>query len=270
MDKKIIIVREKKTSYHRLPPKSKKIPKRLYKFFSLYCEPYTTDNECLNKKKFDALKNKKIWLSHYTKMNDPFEYCGISSTGIDVNSEAGMMCKGLEDMKGQLFLSSFTKDLHNASMWTYYANNYKGFCVEFLVDDEKFNKPKPIIYTNSANTFSQNQYLSIIKKDKNCVKNLLDLTKRYVIKNKYWENEKEYRIFDFEENAKIRNENNNGLLKDLSEFGLKINAIYIGLNCCDKNKEELIEISKILNVKVYDMVKNEETLSFKFKEVNDE
>lgn len=263
---KITIIREKKTCVFNSKKIVSECPKTIYKFYSLDRGICRDEIRELNNKKFEALKNKKVWLSHFTNMNDPFEYCGIQSIDIDYNSETGAMYRGLEKVKGQLFFSSFTKNLNNASMWAYYANEYNGFCVSYSVE-ENINNPKEIKYANFSKNFSNEQYQSICQKDENAVYNLIELKNRFIIKNKYWEHEEEYRVFDSEPNAIKRYSNENGFLRNLSEFGLSINAIYIGLKCSKENETVLISIAKELNVKSYFMIKDENKMTFEFQEI---
>lgn len=139
--------------------KNKFIPRILYKYVPLLDERFV-DYEKENDKKLDTLKKNEIWVSHYQKLNDPFEYKmlyldkeRISEAGWDVKEIESF----LEFFKNRTLLSCFSTKINNIPMWSHYANNHKGFCIKYKVKnpDEIFEiryEPKreksAVIFTN--------------------------------------------------------------------------------------------------------------------------
>jgi len=106
-----------------------------------------------NTKSLSILINKKIWLATPESFNDPFD-CNIKfksqinseafnkylkqtgrTTG-DLNRDYNTFLKGLAEFRNKdikkfgVFSMSQIKD--NILMWSHYANQHEGFCIEFV------------------------------------------------------------------------------------------------------------------------------------------
>ena len=105
------------------------IPDTLYKYFSLSEDPL------LNKKKFDTLLQKKVYMSTIKDFNDPFD-----GRAFYYNPNVLKRHKRLRLHKGRL-IDDFTAYILGASltangvnsmpMWAHYASNHTGFCVSY-------------------------------------------------------------------------------------------------------------------------------------------
>lgn len=148
-------------------------------------------------------------------------------------------------------------------MWAYYANNHQGFCVEYLLCDMQKKYIFPVTYEPervSANSITTNllyEYMKMKEEgreytdtsaDANVYLQMLILS--LAAKHKSWEHEKEYRIICYRD--------------DFPAIPFKI---YIGLNCKEEYKKELIEVGRSIDgCKVYQMEFNEDSEEFGLKQ----
>lgn len=105
----------------------------------------------------NALKNDQIWLSNMKCVNDKFEgQLEISYENMKLNFEVleDMLKKKVEDIIEQIistfYIACFCESGVKDTMWSYYANNHKGFCIEYYFNS--FEKPQfifPVIYKDS-------------------------------------------------------------------------------------------------------------------------
>lgn len=120
--------------------------------------------------------------------------------------------------RGILCLS---KKFDSPLMWSHYANNHKGLCIEYDMEYSGINKAKKIIYGGSREL-----KVSLIEKWLNCgvvpeeIENVCLLTK-----SKEWSYESEWRLFG---------------QVGISGVDAKIKSIIFGLNCKDTTKAIVI------------------------------
>lgn len=74
-----------------------------------------------------------------------------------------------------------------------------------------------------------------------------------------WKDEKEYRLLYINSNLN----NQEGKLINLTEVGLKVDAIYIGYNCDEIYKTQIIEIAKSIGCDLLKMTFDEYSEEFK-------
>lgn len=141
-------------------------PTSLFKYFQV------------NDYSLDSLRKGKLWLSHPKHFNDPYD-CLFSldfvewrkssedwmrkafdknySRPKDFMSYAPMktwVTKVLEKEANELLANvgvcSLTSNQYNLLLWAHYANNHKGFCVEYRVNEEsEFKKSlRKVVYEN--------------------------------------------------------------------------------------------------------------------------
>lgn len=228
------------------------VPNKLYKYYYLYEE----DNEYAieeNKKRFNTLEQNKIWLSSFDKFNDPFE---AENMYMDINKMKELGCseeyieqiRVVQNMiKSSYKVASFSSHLNECMpMWAHYANNYKGYCVEYEI--VKKRAVFPVFYENTRNSSTIFVRIAndLLKCGKNPTKELQDLVLQeamvlmlsYCIKHKSWEYENEYRVL-------IPDHDN---LKLCEELGLKPVKIYAGLKTATSHIQRLQEISSKLGL----------------------
>ena len=232
------------------------IPDTLFKYYSL-----TEDNE-LNKKKFETLNNRKIYLSDICSFNDPFD-----SKAFYYDPKRLMSIKRLEHMDGRLIddFSAFIRStslsangVQSMPMWAHYSNNHAGFCVAY---DTKSNLDLhvftfPVQYTDERLditsmmfSFAQNTCEAINHNIETGIKKtvLNDLRIVYSsillsnVKHSSWTYENEFRCTVASNSI------------GAPYISATPKEIYIGMSCNDAHVKQLRSIGTRLNIPVYKM-----------------
>ena len=107
----------------------------IYKYVSL-CDDIET-----NKMKFSTLEKNQIWVSSTSCLNDPYEFSGMYFNK-ETLKQKGLTDDDIKDVIvfiGSVFIASFSgKMADNMPMWAHYANNHKGLCLKYKVNNKKF------------------------------------------------------------------------------------------------------------------------------------
>lgn len=239
------------------------IPLRIYKYYSL------REDEKENLRKIDTVKKNSIWSSVYSAFNDPFEYQYMYLTKdnlkkIGIPSEGKQLWDSLmEEIRKRVTTICFTENPNSMSMWAHYANEHKGFCIEYEVMDT--SNLYPVVYTEKRiQTFSlfieliYNLFCGEAKvEDKVVIFRYIMLLGAF--KDKSWEQEKEIRAIFL--NTKV-DLNAKGKVFECNQIGVRPVKIYIGVKCNDANRELLISMAKDINIEYKNcMLSNEEKFS---------
>lgn len=248
------------------------IPDTLFKFYSL------NDNRKLNQKKFKTLQNKQIFMANIKDFNDPFDGKAFF---YDSNQLADI--KRLEHIGGKI-IDDFTAfhrgtalTANNTScmpMWAHYSNNHQGFCVAYDMKNPANTALSgctfPIQYTDQRLdiTSFMKKYVSMVsfeidRQTAQGIKKIVinDLSLIYVaqylsnIKHLTWQYEKEFRC------------TNGAKAKGMPYIDAVPKAIYIGMNCNEQNRKELISIAKQQSVPIYEMKLNDLSENYSLEEV---
>ena len=212
------------------------------------------------------LEKQRLFLSEEGKMNDVFE--GLSC---EINDKIIFNLKKLSDLA---YIKSFSEKNKDLKMWSMYADNYEGMCVEYDINDmEKTLQYHmfPIIYPKEkilkSNLDTICSELSTIKKDLNEGNGvtefgfLKDIMQLFLIKPKEWENEQEWRLifsylqlhFSYED---VEEENcESPELYRINDRTIEFpyaKKIYLGPKMPNNKKEHIYEIAKRLNLEIYD------------------
>ena len=145
----------------------------------------------------DILINKRLYASKYLNLNDPMEgaFC------LDKNVSYSTIAE-LRDDRANTLICSLSKTHKNGLMWSMYADEHRGCCIELEVTSPKW-KRIDVTYTNS---------LPIITEENASVDTILS------IKSNQWKHEEEVRFIQIDSNSpylKIR-------IKRIY-FGMKMN-----------------------------------------------
>lgn len=234
------------------------VPEYLCKWYSLQddsqegiCEHEQEKRKSKNAKRFKSLSNSENWFDTRFNQNDPFDmqlydldYDRIKKEKMEefipVYEEV------LNMLRDSLLLCSFCdSEINNLPMWANYSNNHQGYCVKYKVNNKKlFYK---ICYTPTI--AMANDLINAVVHDANIVheqkkptKETDELRAAFLIvnncKHDSWKSENEYRCLYPITNEKLKGRNvSNNII------GLVPEEIYIGLNCSEKNKKELIRIA---------------------------
>ena len=189
----------------------------------------------------DIVLNQRLHCSTYPELNDPFE--GIFKTTLHQRRTYNKV----EDFFGgeidKIKICSFSSDLNDVRLWSYYADGHKGVVFEINLSGLE-TKLHEVHYSENLPWGVSPQEVSIL---------LSGWTKPHDVlsrKTNHWKFESEYRIID-----------ESKYLEEGKFFGIKdrIKAIYLGTRTSDSHRKLLNKIvpSKIL---IYTTKINKETI----------
>lgn len=191
---------------------------------------------------FDDLNNNEMSFSPVSFFNDPFD-CDylfqVTSKNINDNDKLKLeqtVNKTKEDEKKRYRIACLSEDNDSILMWSHYANNHKGVCIEYDFQEliEKFKCDLfPIIYVKRRKKYTPYDLIN----------SSLTFQKSVFLKADVWSYEKEWRILKCFQN-------------DIMQFGkdtFKPKAIYLGYKIDEESKERLINICKDNNLECWQM-----------------
>jgi hypothetical protein len=249
------------------------IPKMVYKYYSL------ADNDEINKIKLQTLGDRKIYLSPMSSLNDPFEgkalfYNEIKLQQIERLKEHNG--KLIDDFSSMSLITSFTKNnVNSMPMWAHYSNNHSGYCVEYDTEEKENSLLKsllmPVQYTNERLEVTDivkgqaEKIISLVEKNIQLgIKETLyeDLIMIWLVafyscvKHTSWKYENELRVVA----GKI----------ETKYLDAHPSSIFIGENCKQDHKDQLIVIANYLNIPAFQMYFDEQSVSYelKYEQVN--
>ena len=240
------------------------VPAKLYKFCPLFKDP--TESQ----QRLKCLQKNKLWLSTYESLNDPFDlspfyidYEKLAQYGYppEVISRFDNLLKYVS--RDSIAICSLTQNTWKSMlMWAHYANNHRGFCIEYEVLNSQYiwdvnYATKRLALANSLINLliesykgnMDNQYFGLI-------------IQQNLIKSIEWEYEHEYRILQLK--ADVPGIGSYGGEADITTLGLKVSKIIIGWQC--KHYDQLADIAQKLECKI-SLVEPSKT-SFQMEEVN--
>lgn len=241
-----------------------KAPKHLYKYYA--------DNE----RDVETVFNNEMWYSAPVCFNDPYD-CDfaidepatidslLSSIARDNNIKRGSSAwknayiatkkefpsfrNAIISMKSSMGVACLSENYDTILMWSHYANNHKGICVEYsLIDFVRCLSltPIPVIYTKEKSVLS-NLRVNSIEKD------MMDFfLKSIVHKDSTWEYENEWRIVRDNKacGEKWNNEKHGALLESV-----RPESVTLGCNVKPQFEDEIKAKCKSEGIRVHKMVK---------------
>ena len=162
--------------------------------------------------------------------------------------------------KEEVYLTCFSKTNIINPMWAHYAYNHTGICIEYDLKDlnEKYILKwcYPVKYENNYD------YTKELMNIKNNGDKLLHET--LLKKSTEWKYEKEWRILiDYDIQL-------SGLIKKGNDYFLKLpkpQAIYLGINISNKNREKILKICEDREISAYQMEINRKNHQLKTKDI---
>ena len=261
-----------------IPATKKKYPQKIYKYISLFeleeceynvCNLYTsqleyenyllkvqkpTNNEC----KLLSLVTNSLWLSRCSNsnLNDPFEgrrivydidYLHLNEEEINYWKEYA------EEIRDNLFLCCFSKNPDSPPMWANYANNYRGYCLEFEIIS-------PDCLWEVYYGYGKNSTHSIFDGlEKDLIELRIDRDEAYkYIKQLhiFWASSK-HRDWEYENEIRaLLVDLNNEMNVKYETIGIKLSAIIVGYNCAKEHREFLQYIADKLSIPLKTTVLN--------------
>lgn len=190
-----------------------------------------TLNDILN------LSNNKLPFCSASMLNDPFE--------CTYKSNLGELDNDIEKERKERKICSFSERKDNILMWSHYANNHKGFCIEYKFSDllRSSGLLMPVIYSKKLPGKSEPINIEVI-----------------FTKSIDWEYEHEWRIIDY--NTRENNEYKETF--SLINVPIKPESIYLGCNIENSVKEYLIKYCKNNKIKIYKSEKSKENYGLVF------
>ncbi len=79
----------------------------------------------------DAIVNNYIWCGDFMKLNDPTEGDFVLSLRLAKKPHADAVLTAITTGQTGVGIASLSDTLNNDLMWTHYANNWSGVCIEF-------------------------------------------------------------------------------------------------------------------------------------------
>lgn len=237
------------------------VPHKLYKFVWLEDDSksllhWKIKERKSNSLKFSALQNNYLWLSHVKQLNDPYEYkcmyvnkekfrkAGYSDEIIATFENI------LQDNMNQMGVTCFSEKEpeNNMPMWDYYANNGRGFCIEYeVISPNQIHKvfyepdriPLAIILTDMMGEFYKNKKGLVMDESKmEFCSNVIIM--QLFMKHTSWQHEQEYRL------VYPLSPGTTGCKVGIMGAGLKVNRIIAGMNCSKEHRDILNTISNEL------------------------
>lgn len=243
-------------------------PASLYKYYR--------DNNDLH---LNNIKNNKMWYSSPCKFNDVFD-CDIffdkekifdnlwrlisaekyvlygspkeRELRAEINEIIESKVKELAVLKDRTGVSCFSELKDSLLMWAHYADNHRGFCVEYNllnINKKLMFTPVPVIYTDEIACFDFADF-EILKKGGSI--KLID--KIVSFKSPEWSYEKEWRIIrDKGACGDKWDDNKKGALLDM----IKPSSIILGCNAKLDFEQKVREYCQNSRINLYKMEKDE-------------
>ncbi len=188
-----------------------------------------------NTNSLSILINRKIWVAKPESFNDPFDCLNKFNTVINDESLRKFIKRNKIEVKNySSYKQGFIKQLkktedeldsdigvfsmssvgHNSLMWSHYADEHRGFCIEFVRKPGNnlgnFEMTKPVEYKRNF------PKINILDSD-GCMNKYVH-QKKYFVKDEDWKYEKEWRL------TSLKGNKAEDLPSDISSviFGLKI------------------------------------------------
>ncbi|NMB08282.1 MAG: DUF2971 domain-containing protein [Tissierellia bacterium] len=247
------------------------VPNKVYKFIYLSESQEYEENdnyEKLNDIKINSIQEKLFWLSTYERLNDPFE---LKTLYIDesIIKKYNYPINIIENIQHQylngFLIACFTINNVSSSMpmWAHYANNHRGFYVEYRINKPDFfypisyeseRAPANMLYMNTISLIMKNIKLKLtdIEKQKLDLYSYL-LFHNSTIKHKSWEYENEWRLlfpkFLVKKSIKV----NEGISIPMSVLGIEPTGIYLGMCCEELHSKKLKKMANKLGIDIYRM-----------------
>lgn len=232
-------------------------PKRLFKYLNI--NNYTLEN----------LSTNNLVFRDYRFYNDPYD----SFIGFDIGkTKYKMIALGSEimlnleheDIKTQqykianfinnnmvfaYYCCCFSEVNNSILMWSHYANEHKGFCIEYNFQDllDCYREIYPIVYKIEMNNSNIISFERGVTSD-----NKIRLFTKYID----WAYEKEWRVVKFK--------NNESNIWKLFKTPIPV-SVYMGCKISDKDREALINLAINKKFNLYQMKMN--TKSFKLEAI---
>lgn len=231
-----------------LPEVRKHFPQKIYKYYSL------SDDPAKNHQKLEAVERDQIWASLYSEFNDPYEcqYMYLNQADLE---ELGFPPQSkkiwdalMEEIRQRITTICFTQNPNDMPMWAHYANEHKGFCVEYKIDI--LDNLYPVFYVEKrlkAQALFINLVYAFFNQEVTSDERRI-LLKHIILmsafKDNSWSSENEIRAIFLNPKSDI----NKGKLFSCKEIGIHPTKIYIGAKCDQDYSQALFSIAQTMQI----------------------
>lgn len=170
--------------------------------------------------------------------------------------------KRLADIRKQMFTGCFSQTYDSILMWSHYASDHKGVCIEVELDEDpehlfrvEYSEQRPQIETRKI---LAEVYKSMLQKNNPIKNDRLHswIVQPYITKAREWSYEKEYRVIYTEEELQ-----EHGVPKDVGKDGveryfpkvLSIKRVFLGAAMPEKEKEGIRHLAQENEIPVIEM-----------------
>lgn len=175
--------------------------------------------------------DKKLYGALYSEMNDPME-------GYFTYSENGHFMRRLVEGKNSTYICSLSRSGNIGLMWTHYANENRGCCIEVEVTSETWDEVE-VRYSRRMPEV----------KHSGCVKDILG------VKSEAWRYEQEIRFLSPETQ----------IGKTRPRLTVRVNRIFLGFKVNRSLRSHLHKIIKALDPKIEVVDMQKEWLDYGYK-----
>ncbi len=152
------------------------------------------------------LSDEKLYAATFTELNDVME--GAFTSNKNIKEEYKNF---IREEKGNIYICSLSKSPDNPLLWAYYANGFKGICIEIEINNNIVDGSHIEYNNHTPRIYKDDHKYTIAKKL---------LSRKYTC----WRMEDEYRLFS--------------KTKDITQ-GFKIKGIYLGVRISNKDRIEI-------------------------------
>lgn len=230
----------------------------------------------VSNKEFNKLRRRKNLIHHITKfiVKKTKPNIPLKERAKYIENEKRGFKEGYLDfgLKKNIHLTCFSETYESILMWSHYANQHKGFCIEYDfkelgLDNSVTRFIFPVIYQNSIFDMkdympdSNKEFVNVLKKYMGKIQpedilkglelpqsttktNNMVLFYNALIKSEVWAYEKEWRYVFLYKNIKY---------KSIFLPVPKPKAIYLGAMASKENCEKILELGKEKNINIYKM-----------------
>lgn len=166
----------------------------------------------------------------------------------------------IEEIKDTIRVVCLSESYNSMLMWSHYAQNHKGFCIEYSFEetDVIYKHLYPVVYTKNRYAISKEDMMG---------ENTEWIYRSTCRKSDVWSYEQEWRIVTANFNRVIPQKLEYPDGKYMLDLKNNITAFYLGAKAHKNLKKEIIDFSKRENLSVYQMVLSPDTYDLKVEKI---
>lgn len=162
----------------------------------------------------ENLRKRRLKIARWNDLNDPFELAGANFADESLRRE---MRRIKEAMHNEIGMLCFSKNWKNPVQWSHYAENHRGMCLAFDVNDDVLqqvsyvDKRLKCLYSEILDSYDKEMHDNIIH---------VMMTTKYID----WKYEEEWRVF-----TTLKNEEK-GLFFQKFDQDVSLRCVIVGVS----------------------------------------